>query len=267
MINCGLAHFELRDTDKVTSSRIPAFLFAFVATHIVCTAQIQAAPATKPAPAAKVSSQAKTSTPAKTAKGGKIKCWYFMQTNMIFGDCDVYVSPQALKITFSNEKWANLAKPPDWDLFVFNPRAKVYCRTPLKEWRGRKLGTSFVKGLKAVGKGETIAGIRTKIYDAESMEPGARAISRIFVAEDLGLPQQVSVILSGNDAIPLVKGIPLRVQHSAGQAPGKTVETHLAKQMMMPASFFEVPPGFRRVTKPEEVITGGISDIIEDMAK
>lgn len=190
-----------------------------------------------------------------------------MQTNKIFGDCEVYVSPQALKVTFSNEKWANLAKPPDWDLFVFNPREKVYCRTPLKEWRGRKLANSFVKGLKPVNQPEKIAGIRTKAYDAESMEPGARAISRIFVAEDFGLPQQVSVILCGNAAIPVVKGIPLRVQHSGGQAPGKTIETHVAKQVMMPATFFEVPSGFRKVTKPEDVITGGISDIIEEMAR
>lgn len=237
------------------SSRIPAVLLVFALLQIVCFSIVGAAPASKPAAAAKIT------------KGAKIKCWYLMQTNKIFGDCEVYVSPQALKITFSNEKWANLAKPPDWDLFVFNPKAKVYCRTPLKEWRGRKLGSTFVKGLKSVAKTETIAGMRTKIYDAESMEPGARAISRIFVAEDLGLPEQISVILCGNDAVPLVKGIPLRVQHSGGQAPGKTVETHVAKQVMMPASFFEVPTGFRKVTKPEDVITGGISDIIEDMAK
>ncbi len=237
------------------SSRIPALLLVFSALQIVCTSMAEATPASKPAAAAKI------------AKVAKIKCWYFMQTNKIFGDCEVYVSPQALKITFSNEKWANLAKPPDWDLFVFNPKAKVYCRTPLKEWRGRKLGSTFVKGLKSVGNSETIAGMRTKVYDAQNIEPGARAISRIFVTEDLGLPEQVSIILCGNDAIPLVKGIPLRVQHSGGQAPGKTVETHVAKQVMMPANFFEVPNGFRKVTKPEDVITGGISDIIEEMAK
>ncbi len=204
---------------------------------------------------------------AVPANKPKIKCWYFMQTNKIFGDCEVYVCPQALRVTFSNEKWANLAKPPNWDLFVFNPRAKIYCKTPLKEWRGRKLASSFVKGLKPVSKPETIAGIRTKVYDAESLETGARAISRIFVAEDLGLPEQVSVILSGNAAIPLVKGIPLRVQHAGGDAPGKTVETHVAKHVMVPASFFDMPSGFKMVTKPEDVITGGISDIIEDMAK
>lgn len=262
-------------------SRIPAVFVSFAALQIISPPAIEAEPASKTRASAKTVT-AKTVTPAKVlpatkaspatkvspvANGAKIKCWYFMQTNKIFGDCEVYVSPQALKVTFSNEKWANLAKPPDWDLFVFNPRAKVYCRTPLQEWRGRKLANSFVKGLKPVNQPEKIAGIRTKAYDAESMEPGARAISRIFVAEDFGLPEQVSIILCGNAAIPLVKGIPLRVQHSGGQAPGKTVETHVAKQLMMPASFFEVPGGFRKVTKPEDVITGGISDIIEEMAR
>lgn len=262
-------------------SRIPAVLFSFAALQIISPPAIEATPSGKTPVSARTTLSAKTTT-SKTitsanvlpttqaspvAKGAKIKCWYFMQTNKIFGDCEVYVSPQALKVTFSNEKWANLAKPPDWDLFVFNPRAKVYCRTPLKEWRGRKLATTFVKGLKPIGKSEKIAGMTTKAYDAESLEPGARAISRIFVAENFGLPEQVSIILCGNAAIPLVKGIPLRVQHSGGQAPGKTVETHVAKQVIMPASFFEVPSGFRRVTKPEDVITGGISDIIEEMAR
>jgi len=208
----------------------------------------------------------KSALPSK-AKGAKIKCWYFSQKNMIFGDCEIYVCPQALKVTFANEKWANLAKPPDWDLLVFSPKAKIYCRTPLKEWRGRKLATAYVNGVKRLGKTEKVAGMTAKVYDAQSMEADGRAVSRIFVAEELGLPPQVSVILCGNAAIPQVKGIPLRVLHSGGEAPGRTVDTYVAKQMMMPAKFFEIPPGFRRVIKPEEVMTGGISDIIEDMAK
>lgn len=213
---------------------------------------------------------AKNKTPSSGGKivspAGKTKCWFFMQTNKIFGDCDVYACPQGLKITFSNQKWANLAKPPDWDLFVFNPKAKVYCRMPLKDWRARKLGMSFVRNLKPVGKEETIAGMRAKIYDAKPLDQERRS-TRIFMVENLGLPRQVSVILCGNDAIPEMKGVPFRVQHYGGDAAGKTIETHVAKEVYVPAGFFDAPSGFRLVKKPEDVITGGISDIIEEMAR
>lgn len=261
-------------------NRIAASFLLFVFAHVAVSPS-SAAPAPTPesrtsSPGNKtVSSRNKTaslrhkivSTSDKTvASSGKIKCWFFMQTNKIFGDCDVYACPQGLKITFSNQKWANLAKPPDWDLYVFNPKAKVYCRMPLKDWRARKLGMSFVRNLKPVGKEETIAGMRTKIYDAKPLDQERRS-TRIFMVENLGLPRQVSVILCGNDAIPEMKGVPFRVQHYGGDAAGKTIETHVAKEIYVPAGFFDVPSGFRLVKKPEDVITGGISDIIEEMAR
>ena len=237
-----------------TVFRVVAISFLLCLTQAIVVSAISA-PASK--------SIAKQQPPA--AKGAKIKCWYFVQTNMIYGDCEVYASPQALKITFSNQKWANLAKAPDWDLYVFNPKEKIYCRTPLKDWRARKLGASFVKSLKPTGKDEVIAGMRTKVYDAEAFDKTTRR-SRIFLLENPGLPQQISTILCGNDAIPELKGIPFRVQHMSGEAPGKTIETQVAKQKDMPASFFDMPTGYRVAKRPEDVITGGISDIIEEMA-
>lgn len=215
---------------------------------------------------AKAAPLSKNADARQSGKNGKIKCWYFAQTNKIFGDCDVYVNSQGLRIDFANQKWANLAKPPEWDLFVFNPKAKVYCRTPLKDWRARKLGLSFVRNLKLSGKEDTVAGMRTKVYDAQTIEQGKRA-TRIFMTEEVALPNQVSVILCGNDAIPALKGIPLRVQHFGGGATSRTVETHVAKQLYVPAGFFDMPAGYLLVKKPEDVITGGISDIIEEMAR
>lgn len=256
-------------------NRIGASVLFLVFAHVAVFPS-SATPASKtPAQGAKTISIKRTGSPKdntvsaknKTlSSSGKTKCWFFMQTNKIFGDCDVYACPQGLKITFSNQKWANLAKPPDWDLFVFNPKAKVYCRMPLKDWRARKLGMSFVRNLKPVGKEETIAGMRTKIYDAKPLDQERRS-TRIFMVENLGLPRQVSVILCGNDAIPEMKGVPFRVQHYGGDAAGKTIETHVAKEVYVPAGFFDVPSGFRLVKKPEDVITGGISDIIEEIAR
>lgn len=244
-------------------NRIGASVLFFVFAHVAVSPS-SAAPA--PSPESRTSSPGNKTDYKKVSPSGKTKCWFFMQTNKIFGDCDVYACPQGLKITFSNQKWANLAKPPDWDLYVFNPKAKVYCRMPLKDWRARKLGMSFVRNLKPVGKEETIAGMMAKVYDAKPLDQERRS-TRIFMVENLGLPRQVSVILCGNDAIPEMKGVPFRVQHYGGDAAGRTIETHVAKEIYVPAGFFDVPSGFRLVKKPEDVITGGISDIIEEMAR
>lgn len=200
-------------------------------------------------------------------KGRSYKVWHLSQKNMIFGDCEVYVCAQGLKVTFASNKWANLALPPDWDLLVFNPKARVYCRTPLKEWRGRKLGSSLLKIKNPIDKMETIAGLRARAYEGQSIDAGKRSSAKLFACEDLNLPPQVSTILCGNAAIPPIKGIPLRVQLKGGDSPETTLNTYVAKEEMMPATFFDMPPGYRLVTKPEDVMTGGISDIIEEMVK
>jgi len=219
------------------------------------------------------SSSAKTSSSsAKSAKSASFDVWHLSQKNMIFGDCEVYICPKGLKVTFASNKWANLAKPPDWDLLVFNPKAKVYCRTPLKDWRGRKLGNSLIRLGPPLEKTETIAGLSAKVYSGQTIESGRRSQTKIFTCEELKLPNQISVILCGNAAIPQIKGIPLRVQLKADERKGgrsgeTTINTYVAKQETLPASFFDMPSGYRLVTKPEDVMTGGISDIIEEMVK
>lgn len=236
---------------------LTAFLTAFL---IATCAQLpaQSAPSNSAPAAAKSSAR---------VKGKSYKVWHLSQKNMIFGDCEVYACPQGLKVTFASNKWANLALPPDWDLYVFNPKAKVYCRTPLNQWRGRKLGNSLIRVTKPLDKIETIAGLRAKAYEGQSLESGKRSAAKLFACEDLSLPQPISTVLCGNAAIPPIKGIPLRVQLKGGDSPETTLNTYVAKQEMMPATFFDMPPGFRLVTKPEDVMTGGISDIIEEMVK
>lgn len=242
----------VKNISRARLSAFPIALLAIACFSLVvldCQTAAQAAPL-KP-------------TASSSSKGKTFKVWHLSQKNMIFGDCEVYICPQGLKVTFASNKWANLALPPDWDLFVFNPKAKVYCRTPLKEWRGRKLGNSLMRIDKPLDKLETIAGLRARAYEGQSIESGKRSSAKLFASEDMNLPAQISTILCGNAAIPPVKGIPLRVQLK-GET---TLNTYVAKQEAMPATFFDMPPGYRLVTKPEDVMTGGISDIIEEMVK
>lgn len=195
------------------------------------------------------------------------KVWYLNQKNKIFGSCEVYICSQGLKVTFDNNKWANLAKPPNWDLLVFNPKAKIYCQTPLKDWRGARVANTFTKNVRSLNKSERICGIEAKLYEAQNLEDGSHSYSTIYSAESLGLPPQISFILCGNSATPTMKGIPLRVTHRAGNDLGRTIDTFSVKQITVSPNFFEIPAGYKKVIRPEEVMTGGISDIIEEMAR
>ncbi|MGH9548466.1 MAG: hypothetical protein ACRD3W_03785, partial [Terriglobales bacterium] len=86
---------------------------------------------------------------------------------------------------------------------------------------------------------------------------------------ELGLPKQIDFIMCSNDAMPKLKGVPLRIiltDVSGGKE--CTLDTYEAKVVELPDSAFTMPGGYKQASSAESVILGVTpTDILQDILK
>jgi hypothetical protein len=211
------------------------------------------------------SESAKSVPPAK-----QLHCWRIQQKNSFFGDCTVYACSEAVKIVFKSGKYMNLARAPGWELFVFNPGGKIYCRTALDKWKANglqlDLATSSVPPqLVRTGQVQTVCGLVAVEVVPKSVGAvhGRDMESSYWVARDLHLPDQICHILCGNGMLPMLHAVPLKVCTSS--TVGNTMETTSASKIDLANTFFDMPKGYKETKDPQEVMNSGIMDVVKDM--
>jgi hypothetical protein len=202
------------------------------------------------------------------------KCWLFEQKNKFLGDTLVYASPKGIKVISAHNKWIEIAKAPNWDLYLLGPASHLYYRWELKKWRGHPLMTvtsRVTRDSKPVmtnQKGQ-IAGL-TAVKYVVSSQGAARSEVRggvFWICRDLKLPEQVSHVMSGNTGIPQMDGIPLRAfAEIQNENPSPLLNTTSARTQSVPDDFFNWPAGYKLAKSPEEIIMGGITDLVKDFA-
>jgi hypothetical protein len=212
-----------------------------------------------------------TPAPAKPAKSAgaskQLHCWRLEQSNAIFGECTIYACPEALKIVFKNGKWMNIARAPGWELFVFNPKEKIYSHTPLDKWKAN----TFHFGLMNAASTKLVRTAHLQriggLWAVEMIPTGTagqRVNERYWVARDLGLPDQISHVLCGNALLPQLHSVPLRVSMNT-DAVQNTVDTTSSSQIDLPVTFFDIPTGYKLAAHPEDVMNSGVMDVVKDM--
>ncbi len=207
--------------------------------------------------------------PGTTAPGGKqLRCWRIEQDNMLFGQCTIYACDQALKVVFKNGKWMNLARAPGWELYVFNPREKVYYHTPLDKWKANSVQLGLINSapgtiVTRTTRTQRIAGqVAVQFLPLINGKPANGG--NCWIARDIVLPDQVYHVLCGNALLPQLHGLPLRVCVGSAEL-SNSVDTKSCVQTNMPASFFDLPKGYQLTAKPEDVMNTGIMDVVKDM--
>jgi hypothetical protein len=211
--------------------------------------------------------------PSFASQPKMIKCWYIEEHNQLLGDCQIYACPQALKIVFFNKKWIDIAKAPDWELYILSPIAKLYWHTPLDKWKGTNLIQSAsaidrkVKPTKT-GQTEKICSLTAVKYIASAKEPGRNSMEeeQYWVTKDLALPRQISHIVCGNAGMADVDGFPLRAfAKRYSVKPTVIIDTATAKSKTVPEDFFKLPSGYKYTDKPEAVMSGGVMNLLEQV--
>jgi hypothetical protein len=178
-----------------------------------------------------------------------------------------------VKIVFKNGKWINLAKAPDWQLYVLNPAGKIYCTTSLDRWKANLLQPKTIIDMKNIelvrSHEETricgIPAIRLEYRMKNGRGVPRDSMSKLvyWVARDIELPDPISHIICGNSSLPQLHAIPLRTQ-ATGEVK-KPLDTTSITQVDMPMQFFDMPTGYKYTEKAYDVMDAGIGDIIKDM--
>lgn len=197
-----------------------------------------AVPAGKPGPTAK---PAQTTVPATTptsdkpapAKGDS--GWYLYQTSGVFGDQDVHISKNGIRIVDRKSGLTVLSKAPKWNVLAINPKAKTYCSTDTSKYVGMTppevltrcgAGTAkipFVKESRTQVAGvDAQALITPKTYEQqqekalknESASPYFIRNARFVVADKVTVPPQAAKILSLHYDVPTpAAGVPADMKY------------------------------------------------------
>lgn len=207
----------------------------------------------------------------KNKKPIVLHCWRIEQQSSVFGDSIMYASPEAVKIVFKNGKWMNLAHAPGWELYVYNPREKVYWHTPLDQWKLKvgPLQAAVSAGPQTFVRSNRLAKIGG-LWAVRLIPRGRRLVdehsetSGYWVARDLQFPEAIYRIACGNAFLPNLHALPLQVGVKIGGM-NMGVDTTSAGQVDLPAVFFNMPTGFRETKDPQEVMNTGIMDVVKDM--
>jgi hypothetical protein len=202
------------------------------------------------------------------------KCWFIEEQNKLMGDNQIYASPQAVKIVFFNKKWIDIARAPDWELYVFSPSSKYYWHTPLSKWRGTALLQSAsiidrnVKPNKTKEVQKILSFNATK-YATIGKDPTTHETEaeEYWVTKEIILPKEIIHIICTNAGIPDTDGFPLRVMVTRVRvAHGLTVlNTASAKMTTVPENFFNLPTGYKYSESPERVMSGGVMKLLEEV--
>jgi hypothetical protein len=210
--------------------------------------------------------------PNKTAK-----YWLLEQKNRFYGDYKVYVSPKAIKVVCTKNGWIDIAKAPDWDVYVLGSSTKSYYRWDIRKFRTHPLTTmmtrikSDTKPLKTKEEG-SIAGLAAIKYIASGADAarGEVSSSDFWVAKNLVLPQQAIHIMCCNAGLPELNGVPLRVRATLeSEGYQLMLDTTSAQLVSLSNEFFTVPSNFRPAKRIEDVMLGGagMKEMIEEFSK
>jgi hypothetical protein len=205
------------------------------------------------------------------------RCWVFQTTNRLIGNYKIYASSRAVKVVDRNNKWMESATAPGWDVYIFNPKSKLYYRWKQANWRGHpilNMASRVSRDKQTIKTKERmkICGLTTTKYLAVTSSDAIRgegSDTQIWVANDVSLPKQVIHVECGNTTIPDTEGFPLRVvAERKSEGTMVVADTISAQQVDVPDKFFEKPPDCKLARTPEDVLMGGtVKDIIEDLVR
>jgi len=209
---------------------------------------------------------------AATSAAKHINCWRLEQKNILLGDCVVYASPTAIKVVFKNGKWVDIARAPDWELFVVNPDQKIFCRTTIDKWKINSVkltavvtnsGTTKVVKTGLRGRICGLPAFELKPNDV-SVKPGEGSANSFWVAQDLVMPEAICHIMCCNSFLPQLHAVPLRVRANVSVG-SYLLDTTLVRQLDVQPTFFDLPPGLKETKNPEDIMNSGVMDVVKDM--
>lgn len=221
------------------------------------------------------------------------------QKHGYLGSLEVILAPDAVRISENVNGTVVAARGPEWKVHVYNTRNKLFYDMSLDTWKKHGLRATWVMmanisdwPVVKVGT-EKVLGRDTDVYLLPA-DPNARAKIRMHKPIDFNYgrageywvdqikgPKERTTVIMQLYKLPEVPQTPLVLKvynpKNAGSfgvsksAAGKEqflLQTLSIKKAMMPASTFDVPPGYKRAKDDSEVtINKSNSDSLDSIVK
>lgn len=200
----------------------------------------------------------------KSAESQEISGWSIDQSSKFFGDTRIFVSKQGFKLTRLRDDLVMVAKPPDWTVISYKPQSRKFCKHKFKDFGN--LTATYLKPLKlprlkvVQGSEKTLWNVKTVTFtsglisfdtDSEQRPVSSGKIvftASIVSASNLGLPPEVSSLVSRYYGVPEVPGLPLQFRYSrAVQGDQLNLETKTLKPAKLHLDSLELPKGYQLV--------------------
>jgi hypothetical protein len=202
-----------------------------------------------------------------------------MQKSDSIGEQEVTATKHALKMVNKKDGITLIAKSPDWDIILYNPKSRTYFQTKSATWHGRMpIGDLMEREPNLFardGKPEVMNGLKVmhRIIDEKSPHHAQRGADYWYIKE-LSLPQTLCDIVQRDYAMPPVDGFPLSYIHIGGGERQISLQTIKLQRQKIPASTFAVPPQMKHVNGTQLVIYSGdktrngfVQDMVDGMSK
>lgn len=207
----------------------------------------------------------KGNDPKKSVESQEISGWSVDQSSKFFGDTRIFVSKQGFKLTRLRDDLVMVAKPPDWTVTSYKPQSRKFCRHELKDFGN--LTKLYLKPIKmprlrvVPGSEQTLWNVRTVTFtsglisfDTDSEQRTVSSGKIVFTANlvsasNLGLPAEISTLVSKYYGVPEVPGLPLQFRYSRPvQGDQLNLETKTLKPAKLHIDCLEMPKGYQLVT-------------------
>jgi hypothetical protein len=210
--------------------------------------------------------------PAALAENGI----YLSQFSEMYGQLNLLISNIGCKIESKSHNYVVIAKPPAWNVIVFNPRRNVYTEIHLKDWDGpypammhKGLGTKFLYLTKTTTETDTFQKLTvTRIrYKLNNVSGGVKDYlahrAYLSVTNDIPAPTQLQKVIYLYYSIPTATGIPLEFDWmDRNMKWQKYVGTNSWRNCSCRQKDFEIPANAKKMKTSVEVV---VSDLQEGM--
>lgn len=189
----------------------------------------------------------------------------------------ILITPNGMRTSDAKSGVSMFTRGPAWNVVLFNTQTRSIYQTTLTGWiqsiekrrgnaGGRFSGATWKRGQSAVNiaganayefltdRPPTGGGRQIKGPDGKLRYVPAISGARLYVAQDIATPEQVSNLISKFYGVPDCKRIPLKlVVAEVGKAPVVAVDTLRVARVNIPDNMFQVPVGFKPVKSDMEI--------------
>ncbi len=197
-----------------------------------------------------------------------VSCRRFVQKNPIIGEQEIKVIPNAVRVELKLGGWVQFARGPEWKTVLINESAKMYCKNAKDTWWDRMIGFGSNVTIKETSKSvypksEKVLWMDTTKVKVINVPPAPNA--DCYYYKDSTIPDIVCKRLAIQSAAPHLGGLLVRMKVLDKEGPGAVkLDTLKADRLVVPASEFEIPSGFKEVFTPQEIMLGTGADGLKD---